>query len=62
MNEFGIYKSYAERLRNKVTAFRNTTATKKALFPTLITTYGLNNNRHADMGQNELTVDDLFRD
>lgn len=57
---FEINKSYAERLRNKIAAFRTQTSTKKSLFLTLISTYGVANNRHAGMVQNNLTMDILY--
>lgn len=58
---FTITKSYAEKLRQKVAIFRSETGTKKALYITMITTYGLNQNAHS-MGlvQNDLSMDVLF--
>ena len=41
INPFTITKSYADNLRNKVGAFRSETKTRKTLFLTMITTYGL---------------------
>ena len=61
-NTFTINKSYAANLRNKVSTFRQETNTKKALFLTFITTFGLKQNQHAlGLVQNNLTMDDLFQ-
>lgn len=60
IHPFTIDKSYAEKLRNKLGSFRELTHTKKALFLTLITTYGLAQNTYSGMVRNELTMDVLF--
>ncbi len=61
INPFLISKSYAENLRNKIGTFRRETQTKKAIFLTMITTYGLEKNAHsASLVQNEITMDVLF--
>lgn len=57
---YTINKKYAENLRNKKGRFREATQTKKALFLTLITTYGLESNPYSGMVQNSLTMDVLF--
>ncbi len=58
---FTINKSYAENLKNKVSAFRRETGTSKSLFLTLITTFGISRNQHAiSLVQNELDMDALF--
>jgi AAA+ ATPase superfamily predicted ATPase len=61
INEFTINKSYAENLRNKIGTFKSETKTRKAVFLTMITTYGIKQNEYS-MGlvQNELTMNDLF--
>lgn len=60
--EFKIEKSYATNLRNKLNLFRESTGTKKNLFLTLITTFGLVQNQYSlELIQNELTIDDLFK-
>ena len=58
--EFVINKKYAEELRNKLSVFRQETKTKKALFLTMITTYGVEKNTYSNMVQNNLTMDVLF--
>jgi len=61
INPYTITKSYTEQLRNKMGIFRQETRTRKALFLTFITTYGLARNEHATgLVQNEVTMDDLF--
>ena len=44
---FVINKRYAEVLRRKLAAFRESTGTKKALFLTFVTTYGVTSNAHS---------------
>jgi uncharacterized protein len=61
INPFEISKKYAEELRNKMGTFRTETNTRKAVFLTMITTYGLKKNQYAlGLVQNELTMDQLF--
>ncbi len=60
IHSFSIDKKYAENLRNKIGVFREKTKSKKALFLTLITSYGLEQNKHAYLAPNVLTMDDLF--
>lgn len=57
---FSITKKYAENLRNKIGEFKEVTNTKKSIFLTLISTYGLAESPHKGMVQNELTMDVLF--
>jgi hypothetical protein len=60
--EFVIDKAYATQLRNKRATFARVTGTKKTLFLTLVTTYGLRDNEHARaLGINSITMDALFR-
>lgn len=63
INPFEITKEYDLKLRNKVGAFIQSTRTKKTVFLSMITTYGLVKNAYArSIIQNELTMDDLFDD
>jgi hypothetical protein len=55
-----IDKKYAETLRNKIGAFKQETQSRKSIFLTLITTYGIKQNEYAGMVQNQLTLSDLF--
>lgn len=62
ISPFTITKKYAAELRNKVGAFKQETGTRKTVFLTMITTWGLNQNMHSTgLIQNELSMDDLFR-
>ena len=48
-------------VRNKKTAFRRETGTRKAIHVTYVTTFGLVRNAYANDVQSEVTLDDLFR-
>ena len=59
--EFAIDKNYAAEIAKKVNAFCSSTKTKKSVFVTFITTYGLVQNQYSrQYVQNELTMDHLF--
>jgi AAA+ ATPase superfamily predicted ATPase len=61
MEPFTINKAYAQKLRQKIAVFKAATKTKKAIYLTMITTYGIHQNTHS-MGlvQNDLQMDMLF--
>jgi uncharacterized protein len=60
-DEFVIDKKYAAELDNKVNVFRRETRTKKTLFPTMITTYGVRKNEQfIGRIQGEVVMQDLF--
>lgn len=59
-DKFVISADYEERLRNRMSLFRNVSKTKKALCHTFITTYGIAHNNHSGIVQSEVTMDDLF--
>ncbi len=60
---FSITKTYSENLRNKLMAFRQETGTKKTLFLTMITTYGLKPNAYSQQLVNDaLDMSALFED
>ena len=50
------------KLRNRRTAFKLDTKTKKAIHTTLVTTYGLRKTSHSGIVQSVVTMDDLFKD
>jgi uncharacterized protein len=59
---FAINKAYDLNLRNKLATFIEQTQTKKSVFLSFISTYGLVPNEYAQsIVQNELTIEDLFR-
>ncbi len=61
LHPFVIQKDYAEKLRAKVAVFKQLTQTPKAVFLTLISTYGITQNCHSlGLVQNEVKMDDLF--
>lgn len=61
--EYHLDKKYANEIVNKVNNFTIATNTKKSIFVTFITTYGLSKNQYSrQFVQNELTIDDLFID
>lgn len=61
INPFEINKKYAEVLRNKVGIFKTETGTRKSVFLTFVTTFGLKKNSHAaGLVQNEVTMEALF--
>ena len=62
VNKFIIDKKYDAELRNKLGAFRAETQTKKAVFLTMVTTYGLQANSYSANVQNDLTIDILFEE
>jgi len=61
--EYAIDKKYANELVKKVISFSSNTKTKKSIFTTFITSYGLIENQYSRQHvQNELTLQDLFID
>lgn len=61
--EFEVTREYAERLNRKKALFREITKTKKALFTTLITTYGaIENANYHESIQKQVKLDELFEE
>ena len=61
INPITITKEYDVLLRNKIMAFKDVTSTKKSIFLTMLTTYGLKPNQYTTSSiQNELTMNTLF--
>ena len=60
MHKFSIDKKYADVLSRKLSSFKEKTKTKKALFLTMITSYGAANKNYWGMVQNHLQMNDLF--
>ena len=59
--EFSINKRYAGELENKVTVFKSQTKTRKTVFPTMITPYGVQKNEYyINRIQAEVLAGDLF--
>ena len=59
-DEYVIDKEYDRILRNKAESFRRETKTKKNLIITMITTYGIKENKYSSIVGSRLTMDDLF--
>ena len=60
-DEFVITKEYAEKLKKKLRVFKTESKTKKSLFLTMISTYGVQKNAYYfDLVQNALSLEDLF--
>ncbi|GGC15113.1 MULTISPECIES: AAA family ATPase [Dyadobacter] len=58
---FEIGKAYATELESKLTVFQQQTKTRKTLFLTMMTTYGVKNSlNYPGLVQKELTMDVLF--
>lgn len=60
ISPFIIDKKYDAELRNKTGAFKTETQTKKSIFLTLLTTFGLQVNTYSGNVQNDLKMDILF--
>jgi hypothetical protein len=60
-DELILSKAYAQLLRKKKMCFKEKTGTKKTLFTTMITTYGVRKDKYyLDAVDGQLTMDDLF--
>ena len=61
INPFEVDKQYAMELRNKIGVFKSETKTRKSVFMTLITTFGVKKNSHSiGLVQNEIEMEALF--
>ncbi|MCP9769533.1 ATPase [Lacihabitans sp. LS3-19] len=59
--KFTIDKKYFEELAKKVQIFREKTKTRKSIFVTLITVFGLVENEYKlSRVQNEIIIDNLY--
>ena len=58
--EYSMDKEEKEKLRARMEKFRQETGVKEALWPTLVTTYGLTQGIHSDTFVATLTMNDLF--
>ena len=57
---YAITKNYEEKLREKMEAFRQEIAPRKAIHLLMLTTFGIKQNLYSGIVQNEVTLDDLF--
>ena len=60
IEKYQITKSYAEKLRDRMSSFKESTNTNITPTNTFITTYGIKQNKHSSICQNEITMNDLF--
>jgi len=58
--QYQIDKKYYESMRNKRSAFVNSTRTSKFVQTTMITTFGLERNNYSVEVVSEVVLDDLF--
>ena len=59
-SEYTVSGEDDESIRNKIADLIKVTGTKYAIYPTLITTYGMVDNSYAGIIQSVITLDDLF--
>ena len=60
IQKFEITKKYKAELLQKIAVFREETATEKALFLSVISTYGVKKNTHFDVLQNDINMSILY--
>jgi uncharacterized protein len=60
ISSFAIDKKYAENLRNKIGIFKEETKTRKPVFLTFVTTFGIKQNEYSGMVQSEIKMSALF--
>jgi AAA+ ATPase superfamily predicted ATPase len=61
LDPYNITKAYRTELEKKLSAFRTATKTRKSVFLTMITTFGVEENAHSiGFVQNSITMNDLF--
>ena len=58
---FALDAAYEQHLRHRIDVFRQETGTKKAVHLTMVSASGLVNNAYADVAQQVLDENDLFR-
>jgi AAA+ ATPase superfamily predicted ATPase len=57
---YSINSEYENKLRERMSLFREATKNKKTLVNTFITTYGVRNGKHKSIVHSEITMNDLF--
>ncbi len=61
-DEYAITKQYDRELINKIEVFQNEVKTRKSIYLTMITTFGLKHNAYFDSVQSEVTLEQLFNE
>ena len=59
-SEYTVTEKTPQSLNRKISDFCKLTSTKYAVFPTLLTTYGVVDNSYSDYFQSVITLNDLF--
>ena len=59
-SDYTIDKDFETSLNKKINDLVKSTNTKYAIYPTLITTYGVTENQYSSIIQSEITLNDLF--
>ena len=59
-SDYTVVEKTEREIRSKINSFITATGTKYAVFPTLITTYGLVSNSYSGIFQSVITMNDLF--
>lgn len=60
--EYSITKEYDLIIRNRIGQFKHVTKTRKSIWPTFITTYGLKENKYRSTIPLQVTAKDLFEE
>jgi AAA+ ATPase superfamily predicted ATPase len=62
LGKYKMTKKYASEMQNKISSFISSGLSQnKAIFPTIITTYGLENSIHNGIFVNQVNLDDIFQ-
>lgn len=59
-DDYEIDSDYEKDLRHKISAFQKYTKTRKALYLTMVTTYGVKHNIYSDIALSQVTLEHLF--
>ena len=59
---YEITAEYSQSLLGKISVFQKETGTNKSIILTLITTFGIKQNKHSDVAQSIIVLDDLFEE
>lgn len=59
-NVFTIDKAYEQKLRERMAIFNAETKTRHSTVLTMITTFGILNNKHSSVVNSQVLLDDLF--
>ena len=60
-SEYTLTEKTMTNLKNKIHSFKISTKTKYAIYPTIVTSYGLIQNSHSEIIQSVVTMKDLFQ-